>query len=1344
MIEKMVRPCKIELHFLHIKTGLLNYFRVNDSPPARPARGLRHFLMSRLAWVLLIITSQLGVARAGQIRTVNPDFLIENWLEGDGLPESSAYSLAQTPDGYLWIGTSEGVYRFNGNEFKSFGQGLKHAILDSHVPCLFADHEGRLWASTDLGLGVYENKRWRAIVSTNIPARSMAEDAAGQVWLGTYDGRLFTIQKDQLLPAPQPAGLTPSGIFCLTDHHDGALWLANRGFVGRRTPSGWVRLGPPVTISNSLLATSARQGGIWTYTPGQLVWYGTNGRRSEFTAPDIENPRVLMEDRAGAIWLGSTSRGFMRFLPGKPVDATVNETNGLIQNSAWGLLEDVEGNVWLGGSCSGLTRLRPRIFQTIGVEQGLPSQIVSTVAELSPGNLIVGTHGHGSALIQAGKVASLPPPPDRLQDYVCCLLKDSQGRIWTGTTQGGLLVEENNHQRKFTLADSLGKSVNCLFEDSHHRIWLGTGTGLGLVTGDAAINWGAQCGLTSTSLSSLAEETNSGSLWFGTFDQGLCRLNGLRLKHYGLRQGLPANRVNSIYRDPAGFLWFGVIGKGLACLHQDKITLLGHSQGFPASVVGSMVEDGRGWLWFNTDKGILRARLGELQQMVQASGPPPQWGIFDASDGLYSAGCYQGTQPAALCDSTGHLWFATMNGLVTVDPDRIQLNTNPPPVMIERVSFKESHNRLEQLDSPGTEALRLPPDSLDLSVNLVALSYSAPSKNHFAYRLPGFEDNWVHILNRRSFSWHYLPPGNYQLQIKACNNDQKWTQTPVTLNLIRTPYFWQTNSFRLLGLLTVGIGGGLAAWQITHLRLKRRIARLEQQRALEQERARLAVVMEATRDLVAFADYQGRLLHVNPAGRKLIGLEPVQDVSHLTLASLLPPEAVTRFEQESFPAAQLQGSWVGETTLRHRDGHGIPVHQTIMVHAGFSNADRFFSTIARDLTDQKAAELASERLQAQLLQSQKMESVGRLAGGIAHDFNNMLQVILGNADLALEDAIPGSLLQAELKEIQKSATRSAELTSQLLTFARKQIFRARELDLNEVVAAITKMLQRMIGENIQLVWQPGPGLWPVLMDPSQITQILTNLAVNARDAIQGQGRLTITLANVVLSAQQTGADAEVLPGDYVQLSIQDSGQGMTPEVMEHLFEPFFTTKEIGKGTGLGLATVFGIVKQNRGMIQVDSTPGQGTTFRLYFPRSSDINLTHSLPPPSQLPLHGTETIIVVEDEQNILDLVALTLKKNGYRVIGAVAPETAVAVAELHPGQIDLLITDIVMPGMNGKTLAEQLTASQPLMKALFMSGYTSEIIAQHGALEPGLHFLQKPFTIQNFLEKVRATLDNS
>jgi len=394
-----------------------------------------------------------------------------------------------------------------------------------------------------------------------------------------------------------------------------------------------------------------------------------------------------------------------------------------------------------------------------------------------------------------------------------------------------------------------------------------------------------------------------------------------------------------------------------------------------------------------------------------------------------------------------------------------------------------------------------------------------------------------------------------------------------------------------------------------------------------------------------------------------------------------------------------------------------------------------------DITERKQAEEEREKLQAQLTQAQKMESVGRLAGGVAHDFNNMLTVIQGNAAMALEDLPPDSPLRENIEEIQKCAQRSADLTRQLLAFARKQTVAPKVLDLNATVEGMLKMLRRLIGEDIQLAWLPGAGLWPVKIDPSQVDQLLANLCVNARDAIGGVGHVTIETESVTLDGAYVSSHPGFAPGEYVLLAVSDDGCGMDKEVLGHLFEPFFTTKEVGKGTGLGLATVYGIVKQNHGFINVYSEPGQGTTFKLYLPRHAETGAPVEKNGPAQPEARGRETILLVEDELSILKIGGKMLESLGYTVLPASTPVEAMRLAREHAGKIDLLMTDVVMPEMNGRDLARQVLSLYPNIKRLFMSGYTADVIACQGVLEEGLHFIQKPFSKKDLGGKVREAL---
>ena len=391
-------------------------------------------------------------------------------------------------------------------------------------------------------------------------------------------------------------------------------------------------------------------------------------------------------------------------------------------------------------------------------------------------------------------------------------------------------------------------------------------------------------------------------------------------------------------------------------------------------------------------------------------------------------------------------------------------------------------------------------------------------------------------------------------------------------------------------------------------------------------------------------------------------------------------------------------------------------------------------TVARDMTELRS-------LEGQLRQAQKMEAVGRLAGGVAHDFNNMLGVILGYTDLALKRLNAQEPLYHDLQEVHQAARRSADLTRQLLAFSRKQIVIPRVVNLNEAVTQQQKMLGRLIGEDIALKFIPGQDLWNIRLDPSQVDQVLANLAVNARDAIAGVGTVTIETANVTLDERYTRRYPYSTPGDHVRLVVSDSGSGMEPETLERIFEPFFTTKGEGQGTGLGLSTVYGIVKQNGGSIQAYSEPGLGTTFKIYFPRF----LGEAVPVQDAkvTPLSGSETVLIVEDESMILLLAKRVLEHYGYKTVGADSPGEALLLLEKHQGPLHLLLTDVIMPNMTGPELKGRVEALHPGIKTLFMSGYPSEVIAQRGLLEEGLDFIQKPFSVQDLARTVRRVLDS-
>ena len=395
------------------------------------------------------------------------------------------------------------------------------------------------------------------------------------------------------------------------------------------------------------------------------------------------------------------------------------------------------------------------------------------------------------------------------------------------------------------------------------------------------------------------------------------------------------------------------------------------------------------------------------------------------------------------------------------------------------------------------------------------------------------------------------------------------------------------------------------------------------------------------------------------------------------------------------------------------------------------------SSIVRDLTQVKKA----QELEEQLRQAQKLESLGRLTGGVAHDFNNLLMVISSYTEMLQAELAPGDRLRRNTQQVLKAAARAASLTQQMLAFSRKQVLSPQVLDLNAVVDDTTKMLKRMIGEDVELEFLPNHPLWSVQADPGQMTQVLMNLGVNARDAMPKGGKLTIETRNVVVDAQTASCHVGFSPGKYVMIAVSDTGMGMTKDVQERIFEPFFTTKENGKGTGLGLATVYGIVKQSGGYIWVYSEAGRGSCFKLYFPQSEKSFVT-AVPLSISRNEGCGETILLVEDEDSLREAVHDYLRQNGYAVLEASNGQEALEVAAPHIGGIDLLLTDVIMPKMSGPELVRELP-SQAGLAVLFMSGYTDDAIVNHGVLQPGMAFLQKPFSLDVLGAKVRSVLDS-
>jgi len=1392
----------------------------------------------------------------------NPNFLIQHWLAGNGIPENTAYSVAQTPDGFIWVGSTDGLLRFDGRNFERASQLLAKPRLAKQTVSLLMDETGRLWVGVDFGILLHDEQGdWLDLAPTNATLRSVAVTADGQTFVGGTLGQVYHLDRKQLQAVAPPPGLTASGVFCVRDKVDGGLWLANRGFIERRTKSGWERMTADTNIPSAVVAGAAHGGGLWVYGDGRLRRYRTGSPAQAVTVPRVEQPRQIMEDSQGRVWIASNSSGLVCLNP----DGTVqylNATNGLTHNSVWGIIEDREGNFWLGSSVGGLQCFRDRFFKSIGVDDGLPDRIVRTIAATGPASVLVGTHGGSVARIEAGRVVwTHSIAKDARTRYVWSVLHDREQRDWVGTYGHGLFVTENGVERDFPLPAEMEPAIYALLEDSAGRIWVGSIAGAGVIEGGQFHTLAPQ--LSNACVRCFAEEPRTGAMWIGTLEHGLFRLQGTNLMHWGISSGLPDNRICSLTFDPEGCLWAGLFNHGLVGLKEGKIVAcLDARQGLPALTIAAMLNDHLGCFWLGTDQGILRVSQADLRRAAAGGPAKLKFETFNEGDGLDNAECAEGYQPTAMRDARGELWFATLNGVVHVAPDRLRINTNRPPVKIEKVVFRDRAGGQHILTGP-VERVVLPAGSTELEVVCAALSFAVPEKVQYAFNLEGSNTNWVNQGHERVISFRSLSHGKYRLHVQAANNDGRWNEAGATLAITMEPFVWQTWWCQVLVVLVLLFLGGAVVGQRQRARFMQQQALLMKERVLAREKARLASILESTSDLVSFASPNGLVIYLNPAGRRMVGLGEQEDATRLRLQSFFPAAASDHQLETAIAQAVQHGTWTGQAVLRTLAGGSLPVSQVIVAHKNAANQLEFLSTIIRDVSERQRQEdelqrreqyfrsliehasdsitvinkhavvtyqspsgvrllgypaeamlgrnllelahpedlvksraaleccleklnqpvsltvrlrhrdgawrtveavgssivaqsgeievivnsrdvTVSLRMEEELRQSQKMEAIGQLAGGVAHDFNNILSSMQLQAELiGMLDDLPTEAREG-LQQISADTRRAADLTRRMLLFSRRQVMQTRILDLGEVVTGMVKMLRRIIREDIQLqIDLHAAPLW-TRADAGMLEQVLMNLAVNASDAMPQGGRLWIATTQVVLSEQDTKMHPEGKPGRFVCLSVKDTGTGIPPEYLQRIFEPFFTTKEVGKGTGLGLATVFGVVKQHDGWIQVDNRPGEGVTFHVYLPASSGA-VADPMPIEQKRELpRGVGTILLVEDEMAVRQVTRALLERHGYEVLTAANGDEALELWQKQHQVVSLLLTDMVMPGdLSGRKLAERLRSDQPRLKVIFMSGYNAEIAGLDLQSNDLGTFLQKPIGKDELLGTIRRVLLN-
>ena len=1017
------------------------------------------------------------------------EYLHQIWRSEEGMIDPIVRQMIQTRDGYLWLATEESLMRFDGVRFTEINRKTNSEKVDRWFVAMLETRDGAVWSSgPDGGLHRWKNGEQKLYrMKDGLPSpyiMSLCEDKNGTLWIGTGVGLVCFTNNVLFSFTNDVPGLLQAPVRCLLEDHEGNLWIGTSRGICKKTGNHFTSHTNRFSASISIMSLyEDREHRIWIGTGNGFTRY-EKGASTHYT---VENGlahgtvRAIIEDREGNIWVGSQG-GVQQLVGDKLVTPAINSTSDFDDSISWvyAMMEDSEGDIWVGTNL-GLNRLKPQRFKVLSKENGLGHNVATLVLQDHTGTRWVGTYGGGLTQIKNGTTKTLTTADGLPSNFILALCEDRAGNLWIGTEGSGLV---RYRDEKFTqyvqTQDTRMNTIRVIYEDKKGDLWIGSNCSIGRFKDGKFLNETN----TIVFVRSILDDRN-GNLWVGS-RTGLMQWTNGTVKTYMKRDGLAGTMIHSLYEDVDGSLWIGTDAGGLTHYKAGKFRSYGVAEGLPKERVLHMLDDDRGNLWMATRNGIFSISRKELNELVAGNISEVTLLAFAKKDGLRRAQCNGIAQPSGWKMKDGSLWFPTMHGMVSFQPEEVAGNTKPPPVIIERLL----------VDGKPTElgsSVQIPPGRGNLEIEYTALSFQQPDRVRFKYRLEGFENDWRDPDARRSVVYNNVPPGEYDFHVVACNNDGVWNETGAVIGLSLKPHFYQTYFFYAGCILFACF----TAFAVYRLRVKQ------------------------------LHDRQGQL-----------------------------------------------GSLVEERTR----------------------------ALQQEVLERKQAEEALRQSQEMVLRQERLAVVGQLAAGIAHEFNNILTVVQGHTSLLLSNEKISDEEKQPLERISVASERAANLTKQLLTFSRKQMMQIRPLDLNEIVSSMTSMLKRVLGEHIVLEFHFSDDLPTVCADAGMMEQIVINLAVNGRDALPKHGgKLTISVTSreVVAPDRQKYPDAR--EGKFACLVVSDTGSGIPPENLKKIFEPFFTTKEVGKGTGLGLATVYGIVKQHQGWIEVESEVGKGSTFTVFLP-----------------------------------------------------------------------------------------------------------------------------------------------
>jgi PAS domain S-box-containing protein len=1259
------------------------------------------------------------------------------WQIDQGLPQNSVFTMVQPRDGYLWLGSEAGLTRFDGVTFTTYNSSNAPELTDTYVSTLMVDRAGVVWAGTWVG-GVVRVIGGKPVVvpgASGSMVLSLHEDQSGGVWAGRDDG-LLRLRNGQFSPVP---GLEWS-VYSMDEADDGTLlfgterglYALREGRLIRWQPEGGRIQEPVWTIYKD------RNEALWFGTPDAL-YRATPGRLDRFTTTDglpAGGVSALIETRNGQLWIGTDGGGLARFVDGQ--FQRFAAADGLSDDRVNALLEDHEGSLWVGTQHGGLNRFREPILAIYSERQGLSANVVWSVYGDRQQALWIGTQ-NGLNRLQSGRFTKYTARDGLPGNAVYATLETFDSTLWAATDRG-LARRRHGRWESLATAGSFPRGrLSALLEDKTGALWMGGNGGLYRWKDGRLHDYTGEAGVASVRIRTVAEDQD-GNVWVGTHGRGLIRFREGLFTTFTIKDGLSNDVVESLYADEHG-LWVGTVA-GLDLVRGGRITAVPLGTSVLMTDLFQILKDDLGNLWLSANQGLASASQQELLDAADGRRGPVELRAIVPLDGDRRIEFNGASQNAGWKSPDGRLWFPSIKGLVVVDPARLRNNPVPPPVHVEELLVD---GRPVDLSRPGAE----PPGRGRLELHYTATSLLIPERVRFRYRLEGYDEDWVDAGPRRVAYYTHVPGGHYRFHVTAANNDGVWNETGAVLAFRLGRPFYETWWF--YGLCGLAVAAAVVG--VFHLRVRQVQQRAKDLAVLVEERT-----SELKREVEERRDAEERYRHLFDANP-----QPVWVSDRDTLAFLAVNDSAARhygYTREEFFAMRLTDlqppdlgvaltewiratgdGWRGTSMWHHRKKDGTTIEVEVAAHALNFAGRPAVLIVATDVTER-------QDLEARLRQAQKMEAVGQLAGGIAHDLNNVLTAVMAHVDLAVSTLSPDAPVLADLTQAQAAAHRGATMIRKLLGFSRRERLMLKPLRLEQIVGELAPTLRRILPEQIEITLTQGKDLPPVAADPGAVQQILFNLATNARDAMPDGGQLRLHVGLATPADQLMAAQAWGTPGHYVVLSVTDNGTGMAPQTVARIFEPYFSTKSAEQGTGLGMAMVYGLMKQHLGYVLVNSEPGVGTEVRLYFPVSQepvelDVAAVPQLPQNEvpQAPQRKGQTILVVEDQESVRSATTRALARYGYRVLSAADGEEGLQVWRANSDTIDLVISDAIMPRMSGLALREAVRRQQPGARFLLTSGYTGEEVNQSAQVAIETPFLSKPWTVSELLAAVREVL---